>query len=142
MKGKPLNPLPDISTLKATYYQQGSIKATALALHVAQWRVSQALHDAGFTKCAGRKPRSENKFAPRIESLCADCCHATAPDCEYLAAERENVADVLDRLGLQYIAKENTYRDSTDKMKEITVYTVTFCPRYTAGELPATVGSA
>lgn len=136
MKEKPLNPLPDIATLKAAYSQKSSVKAVAKCLHIAQHRAALALFDAGIIDSPGwQPPASEKEYVPRIESLCADCCHATAPDCEYLAAERDNVADVLDRLNLQYIAKENTYRDSTGKMKEITVYTVTFCPRYMAGEL-------
>ena len=141
MRGKPLNPLPDIDTLKAAYYRTGSIRAASRALHVAQWRVSQALFEAGLTRSAGRKPRSESILASWGESRCNDCRHATAIDCEFLAAARDDVGEVLDRLNLQYIANERTYRNTAGNMTAITVYTVISCPRYMAGELPAISGS-
>lgn len=135
MRGKPPTPLPDIATLKAAYYRKGSVRAAARALHVAQWRVSQALFEAGITTQPGWRPKRKPNQAPQPVCACVDCKNATAMRCQFIRATRDAAADALTRLAATYITKEQKYRDRAGHMTTVESYIVTDCPRHSPGEL-------
>lgn len=135
MRGKPLNPLPSLDTLKAAYYHKGSVKKAAKSLHIAQWRVSQALFEAGITDTPGWQPVCVKPTTPHAESKCGDCIRAIATRCAFIAASRDTAEAALIRLAATYITKEQTYRDTAGHMTTVESYIVTDCPQHRTGEL-------
>ena len=133
---KTLKPLPDIDTLKAAYYRTGSVKKAARSLHIAQWRMSSALFDAGITSMRGcypeRKPRKGDALT---ESACPNCANATAVRCPFMRATKGRAGAVLDRMGATYKTKPYRYSGGGGIVYEVTLYTVLSCPHHSAGEL-------
>jgi len=93
----------------------------ALHLHVAQWRVHQALFTAGIINMPGKKPATVDR--PYKISLCNLCQYAHALACAFIKAPIEKAEAVLIDAGCEY------QRESEKQIKVIR------CPRYHPGVL-------
>lgn len=114
----PARPLPQVSDLKAAYYRLGSVRKVSRHFRVTDWRVAQALYEAGILK----KPLAERQLAATREHKCESCRFARADRCPYMAADSGKLEAVLIHLGARYERREHGFF-------------VAECPRWEEGDV-------
>lgn len=101
----PARPLPQVSDLKAAYYRLGSVRKVSRLYRVTDWRVAQALYEAGILK----KPLAERQLAATREHKCESCRFARADRCPYMAADAGKLEAVLAAMGARFERREHGF---------------------------------